>query len=257
MTHARLVAFEAGYEQRSFWRNPAAAFFTFAFPVLLLVIFATMNNKVTITTLGPVHINYAQYFTPAIIAFGIMGACFTNLAIALCLRRESGLLKRVRGTPLPPWVFLAGLLANAIILSIVLTAIVTGVGIAGYNVTFPRHWVALLLTLSIGAASFCALGTAATVFMPNAEAGPAILNGIFYPLIFISGTFFPIGPASVLARIANVFPVRHFVNATFNAFDPRIHGTAIDAHDLLIVAAWGIAGAALALRKFRWEPRSR
>ncbi|MBV8196190.1 MAG: ABC transporter permease, partial [Candidatus Dormibacteraeota bacterium] len=108
----------------------------------------------------------------------------------------------------------------------------------------------------VGAMSFCALGLAMTVVIPNAEAAPAIINGVLLPIVFISGTFFPIDPTSVLTKIAEYFPVRHFITAMFDSFDPAHQfSSGISGNDLIIMAAWGVAGLFIAVRRFRWEPR--
>jgi ABC-2 type transport system permease protein len=243
------------YEQKMYWRNPASAFFTFAFPVVFLVIFASLNTGTTIDFLG--GLEYNQYYVPGIICFGIISATYTNLAMTVTIRRDTGLLKRLRGTPLPSVSMFGGLLMNAIVISIILTAIVTTVGILFYGVTFPGHWLALIVSLAVGAACFCALGIAVSCFIPNADAAPAIVNGILFPILFLSGVFFPVRSNSVLTRLANFFPIRHFTNAVFAAFDPRLpHGITHGwtGHDLLVMAAWGLAGVLVALRRFRWEP---
>src|SRR3984893_7971998 len=143
MNDLALVGRQVGYEQRSYWRNPAAAGFSFVFPILLLLIFASTGKNSTITSLGPGKINFVQYYIPAIVAFGVMGACFTNLAINMTFKRESGVLKRVRGTPLPAWAYLGGVVGNSVIVSVILAALVTGMGMAFYGVTFPKHVLAL------------------------------------------------------------------------------------------------------------------
>ena len=181
MSDVGLLGRQIGYEQRSYWRNPTAAGFSFAFPIVLLVIFASTGRGSTITSLGPGKVNFTQYYIPAIVAFGVMGACFTNLAIFTTFKRDMGILKRMRGTPLPAWAYLGGAIGNSIIVSIVLSALVIAVGIVAYNVTFPGHTAALLITLALGAATFCALGLAMTTVIPNAEAAPAIVNLIFFP----------------------------------------------------------------------------
>ena len=124
-------------------------------------------------------------------AFGVISACYTNLAIALSFRRDSGVLKRVRGTPLPPWVFMAGNIGSSLIVSALLVALTTLAGVLFYGVVFPGRWVALVLTLAVGAFCFCALGLAMTTVIPTATASPAIVNGVLFPILFISGTFFP------------------------------------------------------------------
>jgi ABC-2 type transport system permease protein len=257
MNDVALVGRQIGYEQRSYWRNPAAAGFSFVFPILLLLIFASTSKNATITTLGPGKINFVQYYIPAVVAFGVMGVCFTNLAISMTFKRDQGVLKRVRGTPLPPWAYLGGVVGNAVIVSIILSALVIGVGITFYSVTWPGHLLALILTMAVGAATFCGLGLATTTVIPNSDAAPAIVNIVFFPLVAISGVFFPVQKGSTLAKIGSVFPMKHFIDATFNAFDPRVHGDGIKASSLLVVAIWGVAALVVAVTRFRWEPLSR
>jgi ABC-2 type transport system permease protein len=117
------------------------------------------------------------------------------------------------------------------------------------------HLPDLVLVLVVGAASFSAIGVALAAIVPNADAAPAIVNAVFFPLVFLSGTFFPVDPDSVLAKIAGVFPVRPFLQATFATFDPLHTGSRLQWDDLAVVAAWGIFAAFVAVRRFRWEPR--
>jgi ABC-2 type transport system permease protein len=242
------------FEQRSFWRNPASAFFSFLFPIIFLVVFATLfkGQKVQV---GPVQTTY-DYYIPALVAFGVMGACFTNISITLSLRRDNGILKRLRGTPLPPWAFIAGVVGSSIIVSIILALLTTGFGILVYGVHVPQHIGAAAASIGVGALAFCALGMAMTIAIPNAEAAPAIVNGVFLPIVFISGTFFPVPSSSILAQIAEWFPVRHFIDAMFTAFDPaHLYASGFNGNDLLIMAAWGIGAVVVSVLRFRWEPR--
>lgn len=253
MRTLRLLTRQIGYEQKLYWRSPSSAMFTFAFPILILVIFATLNRGETIRSLGMISFN--QYYVPGIIAFSVISACYTNLAIGLCFRRDSGALKRIRGTPLPPWVFMAGNIGSSIIVSLLLVALTTVVGTLFYGVAFPGRWSALALTLLLGAFCFCSLGLAMTALISIATAAPAIVNGVLFPILFISGTFFPVSSTSVLGRVAAIFPIRHFEEAMFAVFDPRLIGAGIDGRALLVMLAWGLGAAALAVRSFRWEPR--
>lgn len=255
MSDAAIVARQLGYEQKSFWRNPASAFFAFLFPIIFLVVFATLfrNSR---NTIGSVSVAYNDYYIPALTAFGVIGACFTNLAITVSFRRDTGMLKRLRGTPLPPWAFVLGMVGSSVIISVLLTAITVGFGIGVYGVHVPQHIGAVLVTLAVGAMVFCVLGLAMTVFIPNADASPAIVNAVLLPLVFISGTFFPVDPTSILARIATYFPVRHFIAAMYGGFDPaHLSDTGFSGDDLLIMAAWGLGALFVAVRGFRWEKR--
>lgn len=251
---AHLALVQLGVEQRRFWRNPMSAGFTFGFPVMFLVIFATLNQNSKVNSLG--NISFNQYFVPAIVAFGVMGACFSNLAIQLPFRRDDGQLKRVRGTPMPRESFLSGVLLNAFLVSVVLVIITLAAGAVIYGVHFEgRQLGALILALFVGAASFAALGLATTAVIPNADAAPAIVNLVFFPLLFLSGSFFPVDSGTVLAKVANVFPVRHFNLAVFAAFDPHRVSSAPAWGHLGVLALWGVAAFAVARCRFRWEPR--
>ena len=246
---------QVGWEQRSYWRNPAAATFTFAFPLLFLVIFIAINGHYRPDVNG-VRVNFAQYYVPAIVAFGLISACYTNLAFTICIRRENGQLKRTRGTPLSPMLYLSGVIGNVMVVAVILTSLVIALGVTVYGVVFPGRYLALVVAILVGAFCFSALGIAVSTFVPNEDAAPAIINFILFPLLFISGTFGPINETSTLAKIANVFPVRHLIRAMLDVFIP-LHGggDGIDATHLTVMAAWGIGGVVLSLRRFRWEPR--
>ena len=254
-TDAAVLSRQLGYEQKIFWRTPAAAFFAFIFPILFLVIFATLF-KGQVAHVGDVRVSWNDYYIPSLVTFGVIGATFTNLAVSISIRRDTGVLKRFRGTPLPSWMFLVAVVLSSLIVAAILTALTIVFGILVYGVHVPQHIPALILTLAVGAGTFCALGLAITAVIPNAEAAPAIINGVLLPLVFISGTFFPVDPSSVLAKIADYFPVRHFITSMFIAFDPAHQSTmGIAGNDLIIMAAWGVAGLVIAVRYFRWEPR--
>jgi len=252
MRSIALIARQVRYEQKLYWRSPSSAMFTFAFPILLLVIFASLNQSASLRALGA--ITYNQYFAPGIGAFGVISACYTNLAIALCFRRDSGVLKRVRGTPLPPWIFMAGNIGSSLVVSTILTVLLTVVGVEFYGVIFPGRYGALVLTLVVGAFCFCSLGLAITALIPVATAAPAIVNGLLFPILFISGTFYPVDRTSWLGRVGAIFPIRSFEEAVFAVFDPRGAGQGIEAKALLLMLVWGAAAVVVAIRGFRWEP---
>ena len=215
----RAVAREARWDQKEYWRNPAAAAFTFAFPLMFLVIFIALNGNSTVPIPGG-HVRYAQYYVPAIISFAIISACYTNLAFALSTTRENGILKRMRGTPLRASTYLAGLVVHVLVVSLILTALTTALGLLAYGVTFPGRYLGLLVALTLEAFAFSALGVAVSTFVPNEDAAPAIINFLLFPLLFISGTFYPVRAGSPLAKIANVFPVRHGLTLMVAAFNP-------------------------------------
>ncbi|HEY7627898.1 MAG TPA: ABC transporter permease, partial [Ilumatobacteraceae bacterium] len=233
-----IVARQIRWEQKSYWRNPAAAAFTFAFPLMFLVIFIALNGNDTVDLQGH-EVKFAQYYLPAILAFGLISACYTNLAFTICIRRELGLLKRARGTPLSPTAYLCGIVGNAIVVALILTALLITLGIAAYGVTFPNRYGALIVAITAAAFCFSSVGIAVSTFVPNEDAAPAIINFILFPLLFISGTFGPVSSTSLLGRIAVVFPVRHLVQAMLAVFTPFGGGTGIVASHTVMLLVWG------------------
>lgn len=252
---AALVLHQFRYDQKTFWRSPASVFFTVALPIIFLFIFATIFGNDTIDVRGGVKTT--TYYVPAIMALAVISATMVSPAISITQERESGVLKRVRGTPLPSWVFIAGRVGNALVISVLMVVLVTLIGRVVYGVTIPTTTIpAVLITLIVGAASFACMGFALTTIIPSEEAAPAITNAIALPLYFMSGIFIPDSeiPSGVLA-VADVFPIRHFFEAFFAAYDPTTTGVGIELGHLAIVAAWGVAGLAIAVWRFRWAPR--
>jgi ABC-2 type transport system permease protein len=254
MTGAALALHQFRYDQKTFWRNPAAVFFTVAFPLIFLLIFELIFGDDTLDELN--GLKTTTYYIPAILTLGVVSATMQSLAIRVTTERENGILKRGRGTPMPPWIFFAGRIGNAIVISLLMLIIVPGIGRLLYGVNIPwDHLPAILVTLAIGAASFSALGVALTAIIPSEEAAPAITNVVIFPLYFLSGVLIPETeiPESVL-NISDVFPIRHFFEAFFASWNPTTSGGGFEWGDLAVVAAWGVAGLILAIRYFRWTP---
>jgi ABC-2 type transport system permease protein len=264
MSDLGLALQQVRYSNKAFWRNPAAAFFTIVFPLMFLVIFAVLfGNDVTCVQSSAggrclKEVSTSTFYVASIAAFSIITACYTNLAISVTFYRDAGVLKRVRGTPLPAWTYLFGRIVHSVLVSILLVAICTAFGALFYEVAVPSGTLPeLLLALVVGAASFCALGLALTAAIPNADASPAVVNATILPLLFISDVFIPLredAPAW-LALLAKLFPVKHFVEALLASFFPVPGQASFRGGDLLIVGLWGLAGLLLAMRFFSWEPR--
>lgn len=239
------------YEQLTFWRNPQSAFFTFVFPVVVIAIFGMMFGGGA-TSSYFYGLSALQYYVSTIAAVSVLGSCYSQLAIVLATRRQNGILKRVRATPLPSWMYFLGLLAHCVVVSVVDVLLILGVGRL-YGVSFPgvSQWPAIVATLLLGAASFCALGVGVASLVRNAEAAPAVVQFVLFPLVFLSGTYLPIHSA-VLNGISGVLPVRPFNQALLGAF--AMH-TGFAWKSLAVLLAWGVVGAAVAVRRFRWDPR--
>lgn len=257
-----LVGRQATAELKMVWRNPAAAGFTFAFPIMFLVIFSLLGGSTPTQTLDG-DVGQSTYYLPGIVGYSVLTACLTNLAISLTNRRETGILKRKRGTPLPTWALLAGMLVSQITIALVLTVVTSAVSILAFDVPFPRHVPALVGVVLLGAACFSALGIAMTVVIPNQDAAPAIVNIVVFPLLFLSGIFFPINN-STLNSISNVLPIARLQHALFDSYAPPlqvgghiVHAAGPSGDDLLVLAVWLAVGAVVAVRRFRWEPRGK
>jgi ABC-2 type transport system permease protein len=255
MSDAALAWHQFRYDQRIFWRSPASVFFTVLLPIIFLVIFASIFGNETIEERGDLKVS--TYYVPGIMTLAVVSATLVSLAISLVEAREAGRLKRLRGTPLPTWGFVAGRVGNAIVVSLLMVVIVTAIGRLLYDVAVPDETVpALLVTLLVGAFSFSCLGFALTSAIPSEEAAPPITNFTVLPLYFLSGVFIPETeiPDGVL-EVADLFPIRHFFEAFLTAFDPATVGAGFEWGNLAMVAAWGFAGLAIAARTFRWAPR--
>jgi len=256
MNDLALTVRQVTYENRSFWRNPASAFFTFVFPIMFMIIFNLIFGSSKYSPFGS-NATVSQFYTPALMAFSIITACYTNIAMGVVFAREEGILKRMRGTPLPPWVYLFARIAVSVMVAVLLVVIIGVFGRVFYHVKLPgvRTLPALAVALVVGAATFCAIGLAITSFVPNVDAAPAVVNATIFPLLFISDVFIPIQGHGVLTHIADVFPVKHLSNAIIATYNPHTVGTGFKGKDLAIMGAWGVAALIVALRRFRWEPR--
>lgn len=247
-----LVAGQFQYCNRSYWRTPIAAFFTLIFPTSFLVVISAIAGNAIIDDRSGVRV--AQFLTPVFAVFGVCMASFVSLALGVAYSREAGVLKRLRTTPLPPWIHIAGRLLTAVFVSLVAVALVTGIGVIFYDVEIVwRTLPAVLLTLVVGIASFAALGLAVVSIAPTPGATQAFANGGLILLAFISDVFIVTLP-DWLDSVGWVFPLKHFVNAVADGFNPFIAGSGIYWDHLAVMAAWGVAGVLVALRFFRWEP---
>jgi ABC-2 type transport system permease protein len=250
----RLTLRQTYYTNKAFWRNPASAFFTFAFPLMFLVIFTALlgNGEVII---GGKEVQQSTYYVAAMAAFSVITACFTNIAMAVSFQRDSGVLKRVRGTPLPAVAYLVARVIHAMFVSVILVVLCTAFGAAFYDASVPAGATLLkfAVVLLVGGASFAALGLAETAVVPNADAAPPVVNATVLPLLFLSGIFIPLGDNSPewIRWVGRIFPVKHFADGMQAGFI----GLPFKWSDVLIVAAWGLGGLLLAARSFSWEPR--
>jgi ABC-2 type transport system permease protein len=255
-----LAARESRNVLRSFWRNRTGAFFTILLPVMFLVLFGSINRNGTVQLdpNGP-QVSYTTFFTPGMLAMAVMASTFTSLVISLTVMRDNGQLKRLRGTPLPPWTFFTGQVVSRVVLIAVEAVLVLGLGRLLFHVTLPRSpsaWATFALVVLLGAATFTAVGVAYTRLVANADSAPALVQAAFLPLLFLSGAWFPLsGLPHWLSSLANAFPLAPMLDGMRQALIFGHGAGAIwpDARKLLI---WLAVGLFVALRTFRWERAS-
>ncbi len=250
--YLRMVWRQLYYEQLNFWLNPIAALFTVGFSIVFLILLASSAGSSTNTTLGGLKV--IQYYVPGFVAYGVMATCFSSLATSLVVRRESGLLKRLRLSPLPTWAMLAAICVNAVVISFIQVVALLLIGRFAYNVHFPHNFMALAVALLVGTVSFTAIGIAMSTLVPNQEAAGPVISIVFFVLLFLSGLWYPIDPHSGLARVSSYFPIRHMILAVYAPFDLRHGVSGWSWGDLGAMAIWGAIAVVVALRRWSWAP---
>ena len=244
MSTAALAWSQFRFERRNFWRNPSAAFFNFLLPVLFLVLIATVygaNNEAL------------DILVPGLAGMAVLSTTFTALAFNMTFLREQGILKRVRGTPMPTLAYFGGVIGNAVVNAVVQIALVIGVGHVVFGGDLPKEWLTLLVFSAVGVATFACLGIAFAQLIPNFDAAPAYTNAVFLPLIFISGVFYSSeAMPRALEIIADVLPLKHVIDGLHAAIVTG-EGLGATVDSLAIMVGWFAIGAWALTRRFRWE----
>jgi ABC-2 type transport system permease protein len=251
MTAPRLLAHQVRLEQRAFWRNPELAFFTFVLPVGLLLIFGATSSGDHIP--GRPDLDPLTLFVPGILAFGIIVAAYGSLAATISTLRAEGVLKRLRATPLPPGIYLAGQLVSVLLTSLLIAITTIALGRIVFGVSPQPGRIALLVgVLSLGILCFAALGVAITAIIRRPETSGAITNGTYLPLALVSGTFSSALVLPVwLDHVVSAFPIKALTQGLRAGYDPA---ASVPVSSLLVLVAWTMIGVVLARRYFRWEP---
>jgi ABC-2 type transport system permease protein len=247
----RLFLHQLRTEQLVFWRSREAAFFIFLFPVLLFVLLGALYSG----HFQGVPIVWAVL--AGLIAYGCANTAFAGLAIQLVVRRENGILKRLRSTPLPPATYVVALLTSTLLVFGLQTVALLVMGRAFYGTPFPSDWGSFVATIAFGAAAFAALGTATASLIRSAEGSSAVVNFILLPMAFLTGSFGPIHKYPIVLRaIGDVLPLKYFIRLVYAVY-LHGHGFWTQPGALAVLGAWGVAGLVLTVLRFRWEPRGR
>jgi ABC-2 type transport system permease protein len=245
----RLFWHQLRWEQLVFWRSREAAVFVFLFPLLLFALLTAVYN-------GHIYGRPASWALLAgMLGYGTANTAFAGLALILVSRRELGMLKRIRATPLPAAIYLVAVLASSLLVFALQAASLFVLGKLLKSTPWPGHVLSLVLALALGAAAFAALGLALSGFIRSLEGSSAVVNVLVLPMAFLSGSFgstrhYP----RPLRAIGDVLPLKYFIDAV-NAI--YLHGRELwdKPAAIGVLAGWAALGMAVAMRKFRWEPR--
>jgi len=248
----RLFVHQLRNEQRLYWRSHELAFFTFLFPVLIFVLLGSVYGK---DKLSKEHLKGSHYLLAGMLGYGLASTAFAVLAIIVVIRRESAIVKRLRGTPLPAWAYIAATLASAVIVYAIEVVVLLVLARVLFDVPFPSRIFSLVLALVLGTLAFAAMALGLTTAIRSSEGSSAVVNAVYLPMAFISGSFWtPHAYPRFLEVIADVLPLTYFIRMMRDIvlFHAEIwnEGTAVG-----VVAAWGAVGLFFAVRRFRWEPR--
>jgi ABC-2 type transport system permease protein len=245
----RLFLHQLRWEQLVFWRSREAAVFVFLFPLLLFALLTAVYD-------GRIYGRPAAWALLAgMLGYGAANTAFAGLALIIVARRETGILKRIRSTPVPAGTYLAAVLVSILLVFALQGAALFALGRLLKSTPWPGHLLSLVLAMGLGAAAFAGMGLALTGFIRSLEGSSAVVNVIVLPMAFLSGSFGPTGDyPRALRAIGDVLPLKYFLEAV-NAIYLRGQEIWDKPAAVAVLAGWGALGLAVALRKFRWEPR--
>ncbi|HEU5065920.1 MAG TPA: ABC transporter permease [Gaiellaceae bacterium] len=245
----RLFRHELRYELRLYSRSRELAFFTFLLPLILFLMlgFAYGDDELN-------GVKGSDYLLIGTLGYGVVATAFAGLTIVIVLRREDGILKRLRSTPLPAPTYLTALLTTTMIAFLIQAVVIVAVGMSAFGASFPSHLFSFVLSLILGAAAFAALGVGLTGLVKRAEGASAVVNAIYFPMLFLSGSFFERDTfPEFLQVVADALPLTYFFDLVFGVV---YGGDQIwdRPQDVAALAIWGLVGAFVAVRKFHWTP---
>lgn len=248
---ALLALGQVRYQLLLLLRSPLGFFLSIVFPLLLLVCLKVITPSHPLNGLP-----YAQWVTPAMCAFCLLNACYVTVITSMVLAREEGTLKRLRGTPLPAWAYLAGRCGSAFVTSVLACGVITGTGVAFFGVSVAwRAFGYFVAAAVLGSACFFLIGAAVTTVVPKSETTLPIAFGTMLPLAFISDVFFPLSdPPTWLNALASAFPVAPVARAMEDSFNPVTQSWPMPLSGLLVVLGWSVAAIVVITLAFRWEP---
>jgi ABC-2 type transport system permease protein len=256
-----IVVAQARFAITTALRTRRTIFLTALFPVILLLLFNsifTSSGDQSTTLPNGNKLDIQAYFTAGLLAYAATLSTFTTLAVVLTTKRESGELKRFRGTPMPTWTFIAAWIVRALAQVALMAVVLIGIGVAFYGVDIPAgQAVGLVIYLLLGTAAMCSLGIAITAFTPTVDAASTIGPFAVVILSFFSGVWIPVDQlSSTLQHLGKVFPLYHLANGLQTTLDPSAAGIGLSGSNVSSLLIWTAIGIFVATRRFRWEPQA-
>jgi ABC-2 type transport system permease protein len=249
----RLVLHQLAAEQRMFWRSREAAIFIFVFPLLLYSLLSSVYSH-DITFHGKRYPS-ADVLLAGLFAYGAANTAFAGLAIILVGRRETGTLKRLRATPLPPGAYLSAVILSTLLVFTLQAVALLGLGSVLFSASAPSNVLGFVGSIVLGVACFAGMGLGAAALIRSADGASAVVNVVLLPMAFLSGSFGPTRDyPNFLQAISDVLPLTYFLKVVNSVY---LDGDSFFAKPgaLAVIAGWGVAGVVVALRRFSWVPR--
>jgi ABC-2 type transport system permease protein len=244
-----LLGWQVRYEQRAFWRNRRRALASFAFPLMFLIIFGGLLAS---KKYGNGHTSFIDFYVPGMITYAVLVIGFTSTAMSIALLRSEGVLKRMRMTPMPWGLYLAGIVLSTVLTIVVAVALLLIIGVGFYKAEVRLEALpGLIVSIALGTICFTSFGIAVSRFIPKPDSGTPILMIIILPLSFISNIFFKLEGKSFLVQVGEFFPLRRLAEGLAPAFSPGGHGAGFVGKDLTTLAIWAAVGCWLMVRTMR------
>jgi ABC-2 type transport system permease protein len=251
----------------SFFRERDAVVFIFAYPILMLAIFASVfgQDGATAGGTGDEAVRYAQYFLPGMIATGMMLTSFQALATSIAVERDDGSLKRLRATPLPPAAFFLGKIGQVLVVSVVQTGLLLAAGVLLFGIELPTTlgaWGTFAWVFVLGTAVGTVCGIGFSSVPRSGKSVSAIVIPVVLVLQFTSGVFFVFSDLPTwMQRFSEVFPLKWMAQGMRSVFLPEsaevaeASGSWQHGPTAVILVAWLILGLVVTTRTFRWRRR--
>jgi ABC-2 type transport system permease protein len=249
----------ASVELKEFFRQRESVVFTLAFPVILLVVFGAVLDY----DIGG-GVAFTQYFMAGIIAAGVLGASFQNMAISIATERSDGTLKSLAGTPMPKSAYFVGKIVQVLAVTVLMLVILLAVGVVAYGIDLPSgaDWLTFAWVTALGSAACTLLGIAVSSLAKNGRSASAMVTPIALILQFISGVFFQFSQVPTwMQTIASFFPLKWMAQGLRSVFLPDVLAAQEPASTwelgrvALVLGLWCAAGLVLCVLTFRWQDR--